>query len=130
MIEKREYPRYNCKIRVKFEFYEGNPDDVDIETSKPIKGKGHLIDISRGGVFMVSNSRVCIDMPIRLSFKIKRKKYNIDGVIVRTGLLGNNPSEVVQRLAGHKIKEDAYIAIRYSSPIEEMDYTFEKYFHS
>lgn len=120
MSEKRKFPRERCKISVKFKYYEGNPDEIDMGTTTPVKGKGVMLDISRGGTFVVSNSRVSINIPIRLSFKAMKKKYNIDGQIVRTGLLQNNPSEIVQRFADIKVKGDTYIAVQFNNPIDEM----------
>lgn len=120
MNEKRKYPRERCEITVKFKFFEGNPEEINIETSTPVKGKGVMLDISRGGTFIVSSSRVSIDIPIKVSFKTKKKKYDIDGQIVRTGLLQNNPSEIVQRFADVKVKGDAYIAVQFNVPLDEI----------
>ncbi len=121
MMDKREYPRHKCKISVNFEFHEGNPDEIDTETATPIKGKGIIMDLSKGGVFIVSNSRVSVDMPVKLNFKNKGKKNNIDGTIIRTGLVENNPSEIAQRLKNVKVKGDVYIAVRFNAPIEDID---------
>jgi hypothetical protein len=120
MNEKRQFPRYTCNLSVKFDFYEGNPDEPKIESLKPVKGKGTIIDISKGGVFVVSNSRVNIDMPINISFSSSGKKNNLNGIIVRTGLMKNNPSEIVQKYAGQKIKGDAYIAVKFNSQLENV----------
>ncbi len=118
MNEKREFPRYACDLSVKFTFYEGNPDELKIETAKPVKGKGKIIDISRGGVFIVSNSRVNINLPINLIFSSGGQKNNINGIIVRTGLMDNNPSEIAQRYTGKKLKGDAYIAVKFDTPMQ------------
>ncbi|MBN2401784.1 MAG: PilZ domain-containing protein [Spirochaetes bacterium] len=120
MNEKREFPRYSCKFPVKFKFYEGNPDEIEIASSSPVKGKGTIIDISKGGTFLVSNSRVNINIPIILTFSSGGKKNNLSGIIVRTGLLKNNPSEVAQRYAGQKVKGDAYIAVKFDTPMENI----------
>jgi hypothetical protein len=120
MNEKREFPRYACNLSVKFAFYEGNPDEFKIETAKSVKGKGTIIDISKGGAFVVSNSRVNINMPINLNFSSDGKKNNINGIIVRTGLMKNNPSEIAQRYAGKKVKGDAYIAVKFEIPMQKV----------
>ncbi len=121
MSEQRKHQRHKCKISVKFESYSGNPDEIDRENDTPSKGKGVILDLSRSGVFVVSNSRVSVDMPIRLHFKLAGKKSEIWGTIVRTGLLQNNPSEVAQRMKNVKVKEDAYIAINFDSLIDEIN---------
>lgn len=120
MNEKRQYPRTECNIKVSFTFFEGDPDELDTQTAKSATGKGIIMDISKGGVFIVSNSRVSVNMPINLNFSSKTKKINIDGFIVRTGLLKNNPSEVAQKFAGKKAKGDAYIAVKFNKPLDEI----------
>ncbi len=118
MTEKREFTRHPCKLKIDFDYFEGNPDDIDIRTAPAQKGKGVMLDISRGGAFIVSMSRVGINTPIRLRAEMKKKKLVIEGTVVRIGLMKNNPSEVVQKYAKLKIKEDAYIAIKFNNPIE------------
>lgn len=118
MTEKREFKRHQCKIKIDFDYFEGNPDDIDVATASAQRGKGVMLDISRGGAFIVSTSRVGINIPIRLRVEIRKKKLDLEGTVVRTGLMKNNPSEVVQKYAKLKIKEDAYIAIKFNKPIE------------
>lgn len=118
MTEKREFIRHQCKIKIDFDYFEGNPDDIDIKTAPAQKGKGMMLDISRGGAFIVSMSRVGINVPIRLRVEIRKRKLELEGTVVRMGLMKNNPSEVVQKYAKLKIKEDAYIAIKFNNPIE------------
>ncbi|MBN2039131.1 MAG: PilZ domain-containing protein [Spirochaetes bacterium] len=118
MNEKRKYPRKECNFKVNFTFFEGSPDELDTSTSKGISGKGIILDISKGGVFIISNSRVSINVPVRLAFSSKSEKFNIEGLIVRTGLLKNNPSEVAQKFSGTKAKGDAYIAVKFDDPLE------------
>ncbi|MDY6967167.1 MAG: PilZ domain-containing protein [Spirochaetota bacterium] len=114
MTDKREHPRQNCNIRVKFDIL----GDFDSQSLKPAIGKGHILDISRGGAFIVSNSRVLISVPIKLYFKMNKTKYIIDGIIVRTGLLANNPSEIAKRLANKKAKGDSYIAVKFDTTFD------------
>ena len=121
MNEKRKHPRFRCKIRVKFEFYEDDPSKLEIEKSMLHKSKGYIMDISKGGAFLVTKTRVFINMPIKLSFKVKNKLYSPEGTIVRTGLIKNNPSEIAQKLATSKPKGDTYIAIKFSTIINEIE---------
>lgn len=118
MKERREYKRHNCAIPVSFNFYEGDPDNIDIRTAKPIKGKGSILDISCGGAYVVTNSRVSVNLPMIIIFQFKKKKYNIDGVIIRTGLVKNNPAEEAQKAASFKGKGDYYLGLRFNSPAE------------
>jgi hypothetical protein len=50
MDDKRRYRRFPCSIKVDFEYFEGEPGEIDTETALPIKGKGMILDISVGGV--------------------------------------------------------------------------------
>lgn len=118
MDEKRRYQRLSCTIKLDFEYYDGDPDEIDTETTIPIKGKGVILDISIGGLFFVSNSRVGINVPVNLKFSTKRQSYNIRGTVIRTGLLKNNPSEVAMRFANTKAKGDSYIAVEFNTLID------------
>ena len=119
MTEKRKYPRYNCEFKTKFDYYEGNPEKIDTDKDTPQKCKGHILDISQGGVFIVSVTRVAIGMPLRIKFSTKKNKYNVMGFIVRTGLLENNPSKIAQKFAKFSSKGDSYIAVEFDKTITE-----------
>lgn len=121
MEDSRKYPRYSCKIPVSFEYHEGDPDTIDLEKDIPEKGKGTIMDWSRGGVLIVTKSRVSVGMPIKLNFKVKRKKNKLFGIIVRTGLIMNNPSEVAKRIKNEKVKGDAYIGIKFDELIDDIN---------
>jgi hypothetical protein len=120
MNEKRKFQRQTCKIPVNFGFYEGNPDEPDIESRTPVKGKGVIMDISKGGAYIVSNSRVNINMPINFTLSGKKVKNAIKGIIVRTGIIQNNPSEIAQRYAREKVKGDAYIAVQFDNLLDQL----------
>ena len=74
-----------------------------------------------GGGFIVTNSNVYINMPIRLKFKKNKKKFAIDGIIVRTGIIQNNPSEIAQSLSDYSGKGDKYLAVRFNNEIEGIE---------
>ena len=118
MSEKRKYKRYACKIKTTFDFYEGNPDEVDVVTDVPSKGKGLILDLSQGGVFIISDDRVPVHMPIRVFFSTKKGDHEIMGSIVRTGLLEFNPTEVAQKFARFSAKGEVYIAIQFDEEID------------
>jgi hypothetical protein len=120
MEDKRRYTRHACNLKVDFEYYEGDPDEIKIQEAVPIKGKGMVLDISRGGVFIVSNSRVPVRLPIKLKFATKNRDYDLEGTIVRTGLVKNNPSEIARRIASLKVKGDSYIAVEFKNLIDEI----------
>ena len=118
MVEKRRFPRHKCVIKTKFNYYEGDPDEINFDISVPLKGKGTICDISQGGLLIVSKVRVAVGMPALINFKTKKKKNSVYGRIIRTGILANNPSEVAQKLASCEKYGDSYIAIEFKEPIE------------
>ncbi len=121
MNDKRKYQRFACNLKVDFEYFEGNPDEIDIDTTVPIRGKGTILDISKGGVFLVSNARVGVALPIRLKFATKKNNYQLKGIIVRTGLVKNNPSEIVKKYAVMDVRGDSYIAVEFDELLEHLD---------
>jgi len=123
MSDKRKYARYTCTIKSKFYFFVGNPDEIDINIDVPQKGKGIIIDISRGGVFITSNTKVPAGMPVILKFSFNKQKMNIRGNIVRTGLLKNNPTEIAKKFSIFSSKGDSYIAVEFNEAINEFDHS-------
>jgi PilZ domain. len=118
MVEKRKFPRFQCKLKTKFNFHEGNPEEIDYEIMVPTKGKGVICDISQGGALLITSGRVSVGVPALLSFKTKKNKHAVHGHIVRTGMLRNNPTEVAQRMAKFSSLGDSYIAVEFKEPIE------------
>jgi hypothetical protein len=119
--DKRKYARYTCSIKSKFYYYVGNPDEIDINIDLPQKGDGIIMDISRGGVLLTSNTRVPVGMPVILKFPFNKQKMDIRGDIVRTGLLKNNPTEIAKKFSIFSSKGDSYIAVEFNEPINEFD---------
>lgn len=120
--DKRKHTRYTCSIKTAFKYYTGNPDEFNISTSTPEKGKGVIMDISCGGVLIASDSRVSPAMPIILTFKMNKENYTIQGKIVRTGLLQNNPSEIAQKFKLFSSKGNIYIAVEFDEPINDLKF--------
>lgn len=121
MNEKRMYPRYSCRMKVRFHFFEGDPDIVDIHDTPSTKGKGTVLDISRGGMFIATNNRVSVNIPISLQFRSRREVFSISGTIIRTGLLSNNPSGIARKFGILRSKKDFFIAVRFSQLLENFD---------
>lgn len=119
MHEKRQYHRYPCLLKVRFQYQDGNPDDPYQMSKKPQKGKGRILDISRGGIFIASYAKTGINLPIKILFKTNNRVISQTGTIVRTGLIRNNPAEVLKKFASLDIREDAYLAIMFNEPLEE-----------
>jgi len=120
MTEKRRYDRYQCKLKTKFQYYIGNPEEIDTGKAPSKKGKGTILDISVGGVFIVTNDRVGVGMPIMVNFSLQKNKCSIHGKIVRTGLLKNNPSELAQKYYKQAVTKESYVAVEFSENLEEL----------
>ncbi len=120
MSEKRKYPRYACKIKTTFDYYEGNPDDMDLTVTVPSKGEGLILDLSRGGVFIVSDDRVPVHAPIMVRFSTKKLDFEIMGKIIRTGLLESNPSEIAMKFSRFASKGEVYIAVEFDEEIPDI----------
>ncbi len=110
-------------MKVRFKYYEGDPDNIDLETSPYKNGKGLILDISKGGLFIATDTRVSVNLPITCEFRTKKEVFNISGTIVRTGLIKNNPSEIAQKYSDRGLKSDCYIAIQFKSDLETFNET-------
>ncbi len=118
MTEKRKYIRIACSIKAEFDYFKGDPEKIDIDITEPEKGKGQILDLSPGGLFLVSNNRVSVNSPIRIYFKTPGKSYEVKGRIIRTGLLENNPTDVAVKYSSFSRYGDTYIGIEFDKPID------------
>ena len=118
MDEKRKYKRYKCKIKVRFRHENSGAED---DTFEPFKGKGHILDISRGGIFIATDSAVPVSCSVTVTFKTDSKIFDQNGFVVRTGLIRENPAEVVRKFDDYDIKEKTYIAVQFDNLIEDLD---------
>lgn len=121
MSEKRKFERYSCSLDGEFDYFEGNPDEIGTDGEPSAHYKGAILDISRGGVFIVSDARVAVHMPVTVTFSLGDQKITRNGTIARTGLLRNNPSEVAKRFAHHSASGDNYTAIEFKVPLESLN---------
>jgi len=120
MSDKRKYPRYSCKIKAEIEIYEGTPEDIDVAQTVPVIGKGYILDISKGGFFLISNERVSVRSTIKAKYKMKKTAATSAGKVVRTGLLANNPSELASKFAEFSSRGDSYIAVELDKPLDDL----------
>lgn len=123
MEEKRSYPRFSTDITCIFKYYEGNPEEIDLNKDPFETGSGTILDISQGGVFIISDELVAVSMPVIIECQIGKKGHSIEGKVVRTGYIAENPSEVAQRFAERNVKGSTYIAVDFIKPLEWLDST-------
>ena len=116
MNEKRQHAR--CGY---LEYYEGDPETLDITLIAPIEGRGVILDISRGGLLIATNLNVSVGMPVRVSFIFRKKPIEQLGKILRTGRLQDNPADIAQQYLNFKGHEDNYIAIQFDDLLAEIE---------
>lgn len=121
MSDKRLHPRFPCHMKVRFRYFEGDPDTIDLETAPSKKGKGIVLDISIGGVLIAADTRVNINAPIMIEFRTKKEKLALSGLIIRTGLIKNNPSDIAQMYKGLGISKDMFIAVHFKTELDHLD---------
>jgi hypothetical protein len=121
MNEKRLYPRYSCSVNVRFRCFTGDPDVINVTVAPSFKGKGKVLDISKGGICIATNSRVSVNMPVKLEFKIRKNKYSLDAMVVRTGKIENNPSVLARAFRLLKPGRKYFVAFQFEYLIEDID---------
>jgi hypothetical protein len=121
MNEKRLYPRYSCSEKVRFRCFTGDPDVINITVAPSFKGKGKVLDVSKGGMCIATNSRVSVNLPVKLDFKIRNKKYSLDATVVRTGKIENNPSILTRTFRLLKPGRKYFIAFQFEYLVEDID---------
>ena len=110
-------------MKVRFRYYEGDPDTIDPESSDSKNCKGLILDISKGGLFIATDTRVSVNLPVTCEFRTKKERFNIPGTIVRTGLIENNPSEIARKYRDRGLTSDCYVAVQFRSDFESFDET-------
>jgi hypothetical protein len=126
MKEKRRHPRFDCKIKASYKYFEGPPDESDPKKLKSKNGKGIIRDISRSGFFLVTKKSVTIGHVISINFKAWGKKHVMVGRIVRTGLIMNNPTDEAIKLEKYIKDGDIYIGIELSDLIDFNPYELQE----
>lgn len=119
--DKRKFDRHSCKIKTKFDYYEGDPETIDINIDIPGNAKGTILDISKGGLFILSNERITVGIPAVIHFELKKNKFGIPGRIIRTGSLKNNPSDVAKKFLPFLSSGNYYIAVEFNEVFEELN---------
>ncbi len=120
MQEKRRFPRFACLLKTRFSYALEIPDSEDSQPRYK-KSHGRILDISCGGVFIATNAKCGLNVPLTITFKTERRVYVCIGSIVRTGLLKNNPSDAARKYKGLKIRENGYIAVEFDTPLQDLE---------
>jgi len=81
MNERREYARYESNIRVEYEYFSIQDTEDGKNTSR---SSGKIVNISLGGVFMLSDTHLKPEMPVSMFFKRKDETNGRDNVVLIT----------------------------------------------
>jgi hypothetical protein len=123
MNEKRKFSRYKCRIECTCGYFTGDPEKVNIIRDTPVNGSGLILDISRGGILIVTDDNPGVNVTAKVNFIIKNKSVQLIGRIVRTGMLQSNPAEVAKIHAAFSVHGKNYIALEFDMPIESISET-------
>ena len=118
MNEKRVFARYRTDLLVEFEH---------LGKDETIKGKGKIVNMSLGGLYMISSNKVNQDKPVNLCFKLKsdtegsgKEIYKNAGSIIRSGLLQDEKNELKLKYSVTEESEKFYMAVKFNEPQFEL----------
>ncbi|HPB81240.1 MAG TPA: PilZ domain-containing protein [Spirochaetota bacterium] len=81
MDDRREYERYERDIRVEYEYFSIRETE---EGKNASRSSGKIVNISLGGVFLLSDTPMEQDMPVSMFFKRKDESNGRDDVVLIT----------------------------------------------
>ncbi len=121
MSEKnRKHERYKCKLSAEFEYWEGIPDEIDIDAEPSGIASGWIVDWSKSGLLIVTNENLSINIPVRLRFKKSGKFFVAVGHIVRIGIFEDNPSIVDHLIDDNEVEGKFFIGITFDRIIDDL----------
>lgn len=81
MDERREFERYESNIRIEYEYFRIKNSEDGNNASR---SSGKIVNISLGGVFMISDTPLEPDMPVSMFFKRRDLANGRDDVVLIT----------------------------------------------
>ncbi len=125
MIERRQHIRRHADITLEYEYYTNMGDDNYSTAFKPERASARILNISLGGVFMLSDVPLHASMPVAMFFKRRdaNDRENVvlitNGTVLRAGHVGDD-SGIKERYRLEEEKEGYYGVIRFYSPLVEL----------
>jgi len=118
-MDKREFPRYDRELEVLYSA--GNKAAVK-------ESRGRILNISLGGVYMLTDGPLTADIPVTLIFTVTKNNDSVSveasGNVLRSGSM-NDESEMA---AKHNIKspdETSFAVIRFTKPVIELSFMLQ-----
>lgn len=115
-MEKREFPRFDKEL------------DAAYSTGNAKALRGKILNISLGGVYMLTEDPIRTQMPVSLTFTVKQNgdasSINAEGMVLRSGYMAEEPAMA----AKYNIKspaETSFAVIRFVKPVIELSFMLQ-----
>lgn len=121
MKEQREHPRRDIPLHIEFNYFADSGGGADPDASKPSRGFGRIMDISLGGVSMITSARMTPQQPLSLFFTMSGDIDAIDrrvllvasGTVLRT-------APYCDAVDGPRADEQYAVAVQFTEPQFEL----------
>jgi len=115
-MDKREFPRYEQDLSMGYAY----PDQA-AGSDLP----GRILNISLGGVYMLSGSIIEKDTNVTLSFRISKDgdvtNLKTSGSVLRSGKLSDNP-EMMAKYNISDIDSGCFAVVKFETPFIELSF--------
>lgn len=115
-MDKREYPRYDKDLQIEFALQQKNyfPDS-----------RGRILNISLGGVYMLSGSLIEKDASITLTFTIQKdgkvSTLSTTGSVLRSGMISDEP-EMMEKYNIQTPEGACFAVVKFEAPVIELSF--------
>ncbi len=125
MIERREHNRRNADIMLEYEYYTAVGDENYSTALKPERASARILNISLGGIFMISDVLLRASMPVAMFFK-RRDEHDRENIVLITNgtvLRAGHVCEDIAIKQRYGLKDDeksCYSVVKFHSPLIEL----------
>ncbi|HOP61801.1 MAG TPA: PilZ domain-containing protein [Spirochaetota bacterium] len=115
-MDKREYPRYDKDLQVDYAYQQKVPTTEE---------HGRILNISLGGIYMLSGSILEKGMEITLTFTINKNNkmttLTTTGSVLRSGKISDEP-EMSQKYDIKAPENRCFAVIKFNAPFIELSF--------
>jgi len=119
MSERRQYPRYNKDLTIDYSYRDSKGKH---------SARGRLLNVSLGGLFMVSNNLVEKDSPLTMNFHLLKDGAEIDlatdGTILRSGPV-EQEAEMMQRYGLGSESGKFFAVVKFVEPFFRLSFMLQ-----
>ncbi len=115
-MDKREYPRFDKDLQIEYALQQKNyfPDT-----------RGRILNISLGGVYMLSGSLIEKDTSITLTFTIQKdgrvSTLSTEGSVLRSGNVSDEP-EMMAKYNIETPEGPCFAVVKFETPVIELSF--------